>query len=891
MAFASLLSLTQALEQILHPHDRSLSLHQTDQQTIRSLHEKFSLLLSFLEDSSYKNSETIRSLEERIRDVTYEAEVIIETQMLNQILLQSGCREDITEFNMSNQIVWKWEQKHEGLQKVLEELHSVSEEMKKMKDGNDIKDLPPRNSLPAGSSQDSSSNKSSMVGYNDYLMEIMERLTQPPLKREIIPIVGMGGIGKTTLARNVYDDLRIVDYFDTRAWITVSQGYQVIDMITGLLKSIKHAAHELYQEDIGKLYQLLHKSLKGNRYLIVMDDVWDIKAWEDVKRVFPDDDNGSRIIFTTRQSIVARQVQSSGHIQHLKGLDVQESWILLREKAFGKENCPPQLEKIGTEIAKNCKGLPLSLVVIGGLLYKAERTEDYWNYVSENLYSAVSKASHHEYLEILSLSYNHLPHYSRACFLYMSVLPEDYVIRKSKLTKLWVANGFIKPDKSKSLEELAEEYLKDLTDRNLIMVHERVYSDEIKSCSIHDLLRELCVIKAKEEKFLQVLKLENDHFPEVTDNLHHVSIHTNFKDQSTRFSLAQDCDSPIRSVIFFCRNNPNHLSLHFITSFRLLKVLDALTIRFDEFPIEIVELFNLRYIALTYWIKHSFPASISKLFNLETLIVNPGKFKEVFNTSFLPLEIWKMPRLRHLLFVRAFFPYPTDALNGGNFVPLQNLQTLSNVINFRWTKEVLQMLPNLKKLVISYEHDGRTEWSSYCFDNFIYLHRLEVLKCYFFAESYLKYQDPLPVNFAFPPQLKKLTLSGCRISWESMTIIGSLPKLEVLKLKDHAFEGPVWEPIEGEFSQLKFLLLEETDLEQWNADKPHFPILKRLHLRYCYNLLEIPSGFENIPTFQAIELCECSSSVVASAKSIQEMQKDCGNEKFQVVVKDEESNV
>ncbi|KAL2515578.1 putative disease resistance RPP13-like protein 3 [Forsythia ovata] len=672
------------------------------------------------------------------------------------------------------------------------------DEVMKMKDRNDIKDLPPRNSVPAGSSQDGPSNKSSMVGFDEYFKQIKEWLIKPSSKREIISIVGMGGIGKTTLARNIYDDLDISKYFDTRAWITVSQEYHVLEMITGILNSTKHITHELHQEDIGKLYDQLHKSLKGNRYLIIMDDVWDIKAWEEVKRVFPDDHNGSRIIFTTRESLVADQANSSGHIQHLEGLDDEQSWNLLRENVFGKEYCPPELEIIGREIAKNCSGLPLSLVVIGGLLYKEERTVDYWNYIAENVNSAVSKASDHD-----------------------------------------------------------------------------------KSCSIHDLMRALCVIKAKEEKFLQVVNSDVDQFPKVTDNLRHVSIHKDFKYQSTRFSLEQDHDSPVRSVIFFCRNSPNYVSLHFITSFRLLRVLDALTIRFDEFPVEIVELFNLRYIALTYWIKNSFPASISKLCNLETLIVNPGKFREVFNTSFLPLEIWEMPRLRHLLFVRSFLPYPTDALNGGNFIPLKNLQTLSNVINFRWTKEVLEMMPNLKKLVISYEHDGRTEWSSYCFENFVYLHQLEILKCFFFAKSYLKYQDPLPVNFAFPPELKRLTLSGCRIAWENISIIGSLPKLEVLKLKDHAFEGPIWEPIEGEFSLLKFLLLEETGLEHWNVDETHFQSLKRLNLRYCYNLVKIPSGFGEHLTLQAIELYECSPFVVASAESIKDEQNDYENDKFQ----------
>ncbi|KAL2492395.1 Disease resistance protein (CC-NBS-LRR class) family [Abeliophyllum distichum] len=389
----------------------------------------------------------------------------------------------------------------------------------------------------------------------------------------------------------------------------------------------------------------------------------------------------------------------------------------------------------------------------------------------------------------------------------------------------------------------------------------------------------------EEEKF----NSDVEYLPRVHDNLRQVSIHTDLKNQIPRFALGNNRDLLVRSVTFFFRNSPN--DVRFITNFRLLRVLDALTISFEEFPVEIVELVTLRCIALTYWMKHRFPASIAKLCNLETLIINPGKFRSIFNTSFLPLEIWKMSRLRHLLFVRSYLPYPTDALKGETFVPLENLQTLGNVINFRWTKEVLDMMPNLKKLVISYEHDGRTEWSSYFFDNFVHLHQLEILKCFFFAKCYIKYQDPLPVNFAFPQKLKKLTLSGCRISWKNMTVVGSLSNLEVLKLKFHAFEGPVWESNDGEFRRLKFLLIHMTDLEHWKVNETHLPSLQRLSLRYCYNLVKIPSRIGKIPTLEEIELCECSTSLVTSAEFIQEEQESLGNNGFQVVLKDKDTDI
>ncbi|KAL2515467.1 putative disease resistance RPP8-like protein 4 [Forsythia ovata] len=878
MAYASLLSLNQTLDQILHPYD------QTEQQHIimRSLHEKVSFLLSFLDVSSPQNSDKLRGLEGRIRDAAYEAEDIIEYHMSNQILSESGSHEDRTESHMtSNQIVSEWYQKFGRLQKIIQEIHSISDEVVKMRERNEIQVLQPSNS--SSKSRSTNKGKSVMVGLAHNLMEIKKLLAKPLSILVVVSIVGIGGIGKTTLARTIYNDSLIASDFDIRAWVTVSQEYREQEVLKGLLNSLRGLNHESGEESIEKSAENVFKILKDKRYLIILDDVWEIEPWNQVKSLFPDNNNRSRIILTTRRSRVAELASHLWNRYHMESLDNRHGWKLLRERVFGEERCPPQFNDIGKMILLNCEGLPLAVVLIGGLLYKSEKTVSYWHYVLSNI--SVITDRKFFILDSVSFIYSQLPHHLRACFLYMGVVPEDYEIRRSKLTKLWVANRFIKPDRSKSLEEVAEEYLKDLVDRNLILVREWSYSGEIKTCSIHDILRDFCLMKAEEEKF----SLDVEYLPEVHENLRQVSILTDLKNQIPRLALTHDRDLRIRSVTFFFRNSPN--DIHFITNFRLLRVLDALTIRFEEFPVETLELVNLRYIALTYWMKHRFPASIAKLCNLETLIINPGKFRSIFNTSFLPPEIWKMSRLRHLLFVRSYLPYPTDALKGETFVPLENLQTLGNVINFRWTKEVLDMMPNLKKLVISYEHDGRTEWSSYFFDNFVHLHQLEVLKCFFFAKCYIKYQDPLPVNFAFPQKLKRLTLSGCRISWKNMTVLGSLFNLEVLKLKFHAFEGPVWELNDGEFRRLKLLLIHMTDLEHWKVNETHLPSLQRLSLRYCYNLVEIPSEIGDIPTLEEIELCECSTSLVTSAQVIQKEQESLGNYGFQVVLKHEDTDI
>ncbi|KAL0421959.1 UNVERIFIED_CONTAM: putative late blight resistance proteinR1A-10 [Sesamum latifolium] len=804
MAYAALISLLQTLEESPQPMQKIPS----------HLLEKVRCLLGILDDSAWKNSlSIIRDLEGKIRDASFEAQDIIESDMLTQLGLWKSvscgvgsCFWEIisalqhmfpaihlcdTSVNLD---------KHKGLQKVKEKFASILAALSKIKDG--IEEAPgARNSWAVGSLRFIAGNKSTPVGLDQDLLHLKDRLAGFSSNLDIISIVGMGGIGKTTLARNLYNDRLIEDHFDTRAWVVVSQDYNVQDLFMILvISTMGKDGSEVHEKSVEELADRLYKNLKGRRYLIVMDDIWDIKAWDDVKRFFPDDNNSSRVILTTRQSEVAIYANPGSPIHHMSLLSPEASWDLLRETVFGQEDGPCESEKIGRAIAENCKGLPLAIVVVGGLLSRDIKGEN-WEHIAQDVNSAIARNDGDHFMEILSLSYNSLPHHLKPCFLYMGVFPEDYEIFVSQLIKLWVAEGFIKPRTPKSLEELAEDYLSDLINRSLVEVRRRKHNGEIKTLIIHDMLRELCLRKAQDEKFLQIINSQSHGFPHD-------------------------------------RNNQR-------------RVLNALTIRFSEFPIGILE---------------------------DVSMFHPD------DTLYLPSTIWKMPQLRHLLFERGFLCSSSfEEIIGEDSVVLENLQTLSDVTNLKCTKEVLEIMPNLKKLGISYVHNSLTEWSSYEFKNFIYLHKLETFKCVFVTRD-ASARQPLPLNIAFPPNLKKLTLSGCRISWERMTVVGSLSNLEVLKLRDNAFEGSVWEPDEGEFTKLKYLLIESDRLEHWCADHTHFPQLQHLCLSFCSWLKTIPPEIGDIGSLEMIELFECSSSAVASAMLIQEEQQSLGNEGLRVRV-------
>ncbi|XP_042005671.1 putative late blight resistance protein homolog R1B-16 [Salvia splendens] len=701
-----------------------------------------------------------------------------------------------------------------------------------------------------------------VVGFDEDILQMMDRIIDDSSYLQILPIFGMGGIGKSTLAKAIYDHPLVKQHFDIRGWVTISQDYSMPNILSQLLASLKGKVYPVGRDSfkVAEAEKLeIYKILSGRRYLIVMDDIWSVEAWECVRWLFPNNHNSSRIILTTRLMDVATYV--SWNIHMMRFLDDEQSWRLFQRKVFSDQDCPHELRSVGEKIVRGCGGLPLSIVTVAGILSRIPRTPKLWQQTEVNDGQLVS---------ILSLSYNYLPPYLRKCFLYMAAFPQDYDIHASELIKLWVAEGFIKQQNaSKSEEMAAEECLEELIKQSLVLTTSRKSDGKTKSCKLHSMVRDFCVRQAGQEKVLLSvmdyfpnLILRRHFLPQVLQNHHRVSV--SWHDLHLKDSTHSSCTASI-----ICIPQRGYRPKGSVQNFTSLRVLHVLR-RNDHSYWELGEVF--KFISLTYlasYIPDSIiPPTIAKLQNLQTLIIYRSEVR-------LPLEIWSLRQLRHLI----AFSFCPLLLPEGAMISLDNLQTLSMATNFVCSGRMVQMIPNIKKLGICYPE---TKFSAgyYYLQNLTRFRQLEKLKMEMHSSSAPR------LTLAIPKRLKKLELSGRWSPWRAMTYFHYFGNLQVLKLKNYALSWEQWETTEGQFINLIRLLIDESNLKCWRTKWTHFPRLQCLMLHRCPYLDEIPYDIGKIPSLQLIEIDDHNQSLLCSAKKIQEEQRGrWGKEDLKVIVK------
>ncbi|XP_030950652.1 putative disease resistance RPP13-like protein 1 [Quercus lobata] len=459
----------------------------------------------------------------------------------------------------------------------------------------------------------------------------------------VIPIVGMGGVGKTTLARQIYNNQKIIEHFSLKAWVCVSEEFDVRKITKKILEAVSPQKHD--HTDFNKIQTELKNYLMGKKCLLILDDVWNenYDDWALLSIPFKYGTSGSRIIVTTRNKSVAlimRPIQ----IFNLNKLSEEDCWLLFANHAFenGKSNAYPELERIGEEIIKKCDGLPLAAKALGCLLHSKLDVEE-WNKILKSEIWSLPKDGGN-ILPALRLSYNYLPSHLKLCFAYCSNFPKDYLFKKEELVQLWMAEGFLQQhNKNEEMEVIGAEYFLDLVSRSLLQ-----QSNGSKVCFLmHDLVHDLATSISGKFCF----RLEEDNTNKIIDKTRHFSYLRSKYDTPEKFDALCKAKN-LRTFIslgmkeddknwkfYLTKRVPQDLLL----KLRFLRVLSLSHYCNLELPESIGDFKHLRYLDVSFTGIERLPKSTCMLLNLQTL-----NLSGCISLVTLPENMGNLISLRHL---------------------------------------------------------------------------------------------------------------------------------------------------------------------------------------------------------------------------------------------------
>jgi Leucine-rich repeat (LRR) protein len=545
-----------------------------------------------------------------------------------------------------------------------------------------------------------------VIGRDDDKKAVIDRLLDSNVEDNvsILPIVAMGGLGKTTLAQLIFNDDQIKNHFELQMWVCVSDPFHVQNIVENVLEAAtkkKPEPAQLMNSLVGKLKE----EIDGKKYLLVLDDVWneDHGKWSELKEVLMGGASGSRILVTTRIEIVAK---ISGTVQSypLRGLEEDYSWSLFKKLAFEKGKEPEETSSIaavGKEILKKCFGVPLAIRTIGSLL-RFKNSEAEWSSFKDNELSKIPQNAT-DIIPTLKLSYDHLPSHLKQCFAYCSLFPKDHWFDKLGLIRLWMAQGFVKScdDQNLCLEDVGNEYFMDLLWRSFFQEARTNEFGDIDRCKMHDLMHDFAISVAG--LLITTIDDKNRNLHEKT---RHVSIVDYYDIDASSITTSLCKASSIRT--FLC--NPTSFFTSFFThlstfvnfldceaifsSSKFLRVLDLHDRNHELLPSSIGKLKHLRYLDLSRNENlKKLPNCITRLQNLQTLKLNSCK-----NLEELPSFIGELKHLRYLdlTWNENLKKLPNSMSR------LQNLQTLKllNCSNLEELPRDMKKLVNLRHLKI-----------------------------------------------------------------------------------------------------------------------------------------------------------------------------------------------
>ncbi|WVZ51587.1 LOW QUALITY PROTEIN: hypothetical protein U9M48_002718 [Paspalum notatum var. saurae] len=718
-------------------------------------------------------------------------------------------------------------------------------------------------------------------------------------KLRIVSVFGLGGLGKTTLTKIVYDKLRLE--FKCSAFVSVGQGPDVKKVLKDILLELDRKkfenVHNTTRDEI-QLINQLHKFLKKKRYFIVIDDIWDIQSWETIKLALNENNCGSRIVITTRKFDVAKE---AGDIYNLQPLSYGNSKRLFHTRIFGGEaECPSiQKDEVLDKILKKCGGIPLAIITMASLL-AGKPSEEWFEVYSSIGFSHRDNRHAENTMRILSFSYYDMPSHLRTCLLYLCIFPEDYIIHKDQLIWKWIAEGFINEEQGAGLFDLGEKYFNELINRCMIQPVKNRLSGII-GCRIHDMVYGLIRSLSCAENFVTVLDQGNDTLASI--NVHRLSVQKKMIEHDPQDDMAiTHARSFIACLCYIGKIVP-------LSTFHVLRVLALEECLFmeDHHLTHLGYLVHLRYLGLNGTPILGLPKEISALKFLQTLALDRTGIEE------LPLS---MGTLTQLLCLHGDTMMKTRT--NGILRKLTSLEELrmcpGNASDDKIsTRQFMIELRNLKKLRVLHIYIDNMEMDedieqalleSLC--SLPNISRLE-MTCEYSLEQVLRWETPksfhslnlrhllldnfllssLPtwINYSLLPNLSSLYLDVESMDFRDMRILGRLPQLCCLHLWTRSTF--VVTGGDGNFRKLKTCLLYTSVNAMFRTDRSGGTIMPKVEeLRFYVNVrctmdvcnhhgqeisfLPVVIGLHNLPSLNKIDiLVNCENATPSEVDDLE----------------------
>lgn len=718
----------------------------------------------------------------------------------------------------------------------------------------------------------------------------------------VIPIVGMGGIGKTTLAQLVYNDENVKSSFDLRAWVCVTEEFDVLTISRIIYDSVMQRSGD--SKALNLLQEDLKEKLSKSKFLLILDDVWneEYEKWDLLRRPFQVGLPGSKVIVTTRNSRVASLVGSvpAHHLEHLTNDDCL---LLLAQHALGRKNfdAHPDLKGIGEGLARKCGGLPLAAKALGGILRSTLHPDEWEEVLSSKIWDLPEESN---ILPVLRLSYHHLPSGLKQLFAYCSIFPKDYEFDKYELVLLWMGEGFLQQPpqgkKKKRVEEFGFECFDELESRSFF----QRLSGSGSSFVMHDLINDLAQFVAGGTCHRLDEKADIYEWQKISENTRHSSFLRHEYEVFKKFQalykvhgLRTFLPMPVQNSHvwppFYLSNRILHTLLPELSSLRVLS-LSGYSI--SELPSSICSLIHLRYLNLSGTSIVSLPESLSNLYNLQTLSIQNCRFirklpetvgdlvnmRHLDNTNTdhlneMPVGIGKLTSLQTLPKIAVGNGYGFGLSHLKNLLHLRgtlSLVELQNVEDVQEAKEAKIMDKNIEELQLIWSNSpgsSRDEDLEQDVLNMLEPHRnLERLKIEFFGGS--RFPNWLG-NPSFD-KLENISLTNCNCT--SLPHLGQLPMLKhlrignMLKVKCIGIEFFMdYYTLEQSFPSLETLRFEcMPEWDEWSficnneESEMQFPHLYQLTMFRCPKLTKVSKV--KLPLLRELDLEECNRVVLDS---------------------------